>query len=384
MEGTNENVFERLGAVPVINGMGFYTKLGGAIISPTVWRAMTAANEQAVEMGPLIAAGGRRIAELIGTEAARVTPGAAAAIALGVAACMTGGDGAAMERLPDTTGLRSKVVLQRAHRYRYLRMTWMTGASVVEVGDEEGTNPEDLLAALDPESVAAVFFPGHLDGIGGTVPLARVCDLARERDVPVFVDAAFLNYPPESMRRFTDAGADLVCFSAKYYYGPNGGGFIAGRKSLIDLVAQLDFTGFESGPWRVFGRPFKLDKYTVVGTVLALEEWFAMDHAVRWAGYARAVQVMADAVNGLPGVATEPMCFTMGETVERGSVNCLVVRVDPVRAKRSAAEVHRLLGEGNPRIVLHLEGDDLIIAVDAMAAGSEKVVAERLRAALGR
>jgi hypothetical protein len=66
--------------------------------------------------------------------------------------------------------------------------------------------------------VAAVFCPGHLDGLEGTIPLPEVFALARGGGVPGIVDAAFLNYPPASMRRFVD----LVCFSAKHYYGPSG------------------------------------------------------------------------------------------------------------------------------------------------------------------
>jgi len=63
-----------------------------------------------------------------------------------------------------------------------------------------------------------------------------------------------------------------VCFSAKYFWGPNAGGFVYGRKDLIETVAALDFTGFESGPHLVFGRAFKMDRATVVATTLALRE----------------------------------------------------------------------------------------------------------------
>jgi L-seryl-tRNA(Ser) seleniumtransferase len=98
----------------VINAKGIYTDLGGAIVSAAVWAAMGEANAHAVEMRPLLESAGRRIAELVGVEAAWVTPGASAAIALGTAACMCGLDTAAMERLPDTSGLRDRVVVQKA------------------------------------------------------------------------------------------------------------------------------------------------------------------------------------------------------------------------------------------------------------------------------
>jgi L-seryl-tRNA(Ser) seleniumtransferase len=379
-------VYDRLGARPVVNCRGIYSELGGAVIGPTVWAAMTEANELAASMSELLAASGARIAELLGAEAGRVTPGASAAIALGTAACITRGDGAAAERLPDTSGLPGEVLLQRVQRptYKYARMVWMTGARIKLVGSEEGTSRQDLEDALDAERVAAVLVPAHLDDVPGAIPLRELAALARERGIATLVDAAFLNYPPESMRRFTDQGADLVCFSAKYFYGPNGGGFVVGSSDLVGAVESVDFTGYESGHWLIFGRPFKLDRHTVVGTTLALEEWLELDHAARWRSYAELVDEIAAAVAGLPGVEAEPRFFTMVETLEDAPVNCLVIRVDPAKAGVSAAEVQRALHESNPRVAVHLWDDTLIVAVDAMLPEQCGYVCERLRAALDR
>jgi L-seryl-tRNA(Ser) seleniumtransferase len=331
---------------------------------------MSEANEQPTEMTPLLEAAGRRVAEILGVQAAWVTSGASAAIALGTAASMTGLDRGAMERLPDTTGLRDTVVVQRGHRTRYARMCWLTGARLREIDGGE------LPAALDPARVACVFFPGHLDGLPGTRRFSEVARLARERGIPTLVDAAFLNYPPETMRRFADAGADLVCFSSKYYYGPSGAGLIAGRAELIEAVACVDFTGFEDADYLAFGRPFKLDRHTVVGAVLALEEWFERDHGERFAGYAAAVETIRAALPAT--VETEPMFFTMEETLEPGPpANCLVVRL------AEAAAVHRALHDGEPSIACHLRDGMLVAAVDAMAPGDAAIVGKRLRAALG-
>ncbi len=377
-------VFDRLGTPSVVNGKGVYTDLGGAYLSPSVWEAMTEANRHCVEMVPLLESSGRRIAELVGLESAWVVPGASAAIALSTAACLTRGDGAAIERLPETTGLKREVVIQSGHRYKYLRMVWFTGATVRYAGSETGTSRAQLEAALDPEKVSMFFFVGHLEGRNGSLPLSEAASIARARGIPTFVDAAFLNYPPPTMRRFTDQGADLVCFSAKYWYGPNGGGFIGGKRDLVRTVSQVDFTRFESGPVLRFGRAFKLDRFTLVGTVAALEEWFGMDHRARWAGYARAVSTIADSVRGVPGVSAEPMFFTMEETLERESATPNSVRVsfDGKRFPRSAAQVHQALWEGNPRVVVHLMDGALVIAVDAMAPGAEDLVARRLKDAV--
>ena len=376
-------VYDRLGTRPVVNCRGVYSELGGAIIGPTVWAAMTEASSMAASMSELLDATGRRLAEVLGAEAGRVTPGAAAAIALGTAACLTRGDGAAAERLPDTTGLPGEVLLQRVQRpnYRYARLIWMTGAEVRLVGSVEGTSREELEEALDPQRIAAVFLPAHLDEEPGALPLREVAAIAHEHGVPTLVDAAFLNYPPESMRRFTEQGADLVCFSAKYCYGPNSGGFVVGRSDLVDALAVVDFTGFESGRWAIFGRPFKLDLHTVVGTTVAVDEWFGLDHEARWRSYAELVEGLAAAVDGIGGVRAEPRFFTMVETLEPEPVNCLVLHVDAQEAGVSAADIERTLDNSNPRVAVHRWDDTLIVAVDTMLPEQCPYVCERLQAA---
>src|SRR2546423_50299 len=172
------------------------------------------------------------------------------------------------------------------------------------VGSDQATSHEDLEQALDPERVAAVFVPAHLDDEPGALPLREVAAIAHDHGVPTLVDAAFLNYPPASMRRFTEEGGDLVCFSAKYCYGPNTGGFVVGRSDLVDAVAVVDFTGFESGRWAIFGRPFKLDLHTIVGTVLAVEEWMELDHEAPRRAYAGLVGQLGVALQGIPGGRT--------------------------------------------------------------------------------
>ena len=223
--------------------------------------------------------------------------------------------------------------------------------------------------------------PGHLDEVPGAIPLRELAPLARERGIPVLVDAAFLNYPPESMRRFTDAGADLVCFSAKYFYGPNGGGFVVGRADLVGAVEAVDFTGYESGRWLVFGRVRSSSTCTRWSARRSRSsEWLepTMERAelVRRAGRrARRSRRRASRISA------EPRFFTMEETLEdarqlpgrpRGSAE----------AGTSAADVERALDDGNPRIAVHRWDDTLIVAVDTMLPEQCAYVCERLRAAL--
>ena len=373
------SIFARLGVRPVINACGVYTDLGGTVLSPTVWAAMEEMNGSAVRMVELLDATGARIAELMQAEAARVTPGASAAIALGTAACMAGMNGEHWEQLPDTTGMKNEVVIQRRHRYKYDRCARIPGAQLVEAGDEHGTTLEQLEAAITTQT-AMILFPAHLDGKPGTIGLREVTRLAKRRNIPVLVDAAYLNYPTERMASFGKAGADLVCFSAKYFWGPNSGGFIYGRKELIDAVAGVDFTRYESGKYLTFGRPFKLDRQIIAGVVVALEEWLAMDHEARWRGYAAKVQHVMQALQGVT-VPMQPMYFTMEERLEASPVNCLAIQFpDPASAKALCAR----LAAGEPSIATVPVGEHLVCAMDTVLDGQEQQIAARLREELKR
>ena len=65
--------------------------MGGSMLAPDVWEAMEQANQYFTNMPDLLDQTGARVAELMGAEAGRITPGASAAIALSVSACMPRG-----------------------------------------------------------------------------------------------------------------------------------------------------------------------------------------------------------------------------------------------------------------------------------------------------
>jgi hypothetical protein len=73
-------LYEDLGAVPVINAMGHMTMLGGSSPSPGVRAAMEQADRYYVDMDQLLTGSGRVVADLLGCEAALVTPGCVAAL----------------------------------------------------------------------------------------------------------------------------------------------------------------------------------------------------------------------------------------------------------------------------------------------------------------
>ena len=364
--------YAHLGVRPVINACGIYTDLGGSTLSEGVRAAVSEVNAEWASIPELLDAAGERIAELVGGEAARVAPGAAASIALGIAACIAGRDGDLNEQLPDIDIERRTVILQSGHRYKYVRCALLAGGKV-----KEGSfgSAAELAEALTDE-VAAILHPAHLDGAEGTVPLAEVLEVSRPRNIPVVVDAAYLSYPTELLKRWAGSGADLVCFSAKYFYGPNAGGFLVGRRELIEAVSDLDFTHFEGGPYRTFGRAFKLDRSAIVGTVLALEEWLALDHEARWASYAERVERLAQRLAAdAPELRTEQKQFTLDERLTDDPVNSLVVVLDD---ERQAAEAEAKLAAGDPRIICVPMEDRLVFCLETVPPEQDEAVASRI------
>src|SRR5438270_7560687 len=108
-------VYEQLGIKPVINATGTVTVLGGSVMPPEVVAAWADAARHFVDLVELQDKVGERIARLLGVEAALVTTGAAGALLLGTAAAVTRGDRKLIGRLPDTTGMRNEVLIQKTH-----------------------------------------------------------------------------------------------------------------------------------------------------------------------------------------------------------------------------------------------------------------------------
>src|SRR6516164_123961 len=92
--------YAALGVRPVINAAATLTRLGGSRMPRQVLEAMWAAAEQFVDLVELQQRVGERIAERTHNEACYVSSGAAAGIALAVAACIAGTDPKRIAGLP--------------------------------------------------------------------------------------------------------------------------------------------------------------------------------------------------------------------------------------------------------------------------------------------
>ncbi len=126
-------IYQRLGVRTFINAVGTITTLSGTLMDARVLRAMEEASRNFVAIHELQGKAGARIAELTGAEAAFVTNGASCALCLSTCAVTAGADKSKMTRLPDLTGMKSEIVIQKRHRNMYDHAFRMVGVKLVDV-----------------------------------------------------------------------------------------------------------------------------------------------------------------------------------------------------------------------------------------------------------
>src|SRR5262245_19304661 len=315
-------IYEDLGVCTVINASGTLTRLGGSRMAPEVLAAMAEAAASFVHIDELQAQAGKVILQVTGAESGYVVAGAAAGLTLGTVACVAGLDVGKMDRLPDTTGMKNEVVVQRGHRNAYDHEIRAAGVKFVEVGylgypGAGGTFGWQIDEAIT-ERTAAVACP-ILD-TPGTVPLPEVCEIAHAKGVPVIVDAAAELPPRANLRRFVEEGADLVAFSGgKAIGGPQASGILAGRADLIASVAlqhqDMDVRAetwskrsmiandqLQGVPHQGFGRSMKVGREEIVGLVTALRRYVGGSDGEDFARWSRLLNIVSRHLEGVPGV----------------------------------------------------------------------------------
>lgn len=114
-DGARPDVRRRLGVRPLINLTGTLTTYGGISACPEAIEAAAAIMSRGVDIVELQANASRIIAGATGAAAGFVAACSSAGICMAVAGAMTGDDLARIEQLPDTTGMRSEVVIQAGH-----------------------------------------------------------------------------------------------------------------------------------------------------------------------------------------------------------------------------------------------------------------------------
>lgn len=324
------DLFERYGLRRLINVSGTETPYGAAPVCDEVIDAVRAMVPNSVYMHELQAAASRVIAATTGAEAGCITGCTAASIAISVAASMTGGDLGRAEQLPDTTGMKNEVILQRGHEVTYgqhvSQNIRLTGARVVEIGAATQCGAYQLRHAINERTAAAVYVVSFLTVQHKLIDLKTFCEICHERGVPVIVDAA----SQPDLRPYLQAGADLVLVSAHKHFASVTAGIVAGRADLVKACLYQ-----EHG----IGRPMKVGKEGVIGAIAALERWKASGNDLEGLEAEQRIERAVSRLQGLKGIAV---------TREKKQIR---LAVDPAAAGITAFGLLDALRSGTPSIV---------------------------------
>ncbi len=321
----HDTIYEELGARRVINGVGTRTQVGGARPREGVVEAMGRAAESHVYVSELQARASELISDATGADAGFVTAGSAAGMTLAAAGCLAGDDYAKMASLPNTEGISNRILIPKAHRFKYDVGLRASGAELVDIGHvshhpiEGGTDrvePWEIESAID-EYTAGIAYVQRPHNV---LELETVTEIATDHDVPVIVDAASEVPPKENLKRFHDEGADLVVFSGgKGIRGPQSTGIVSGREDLVRSIALqqlpdgyhgelweppetlIDRTELPEGtPATNLGRPMKVGPEEIVGLIVALEGFLEEDHGATLETWRDRAELIADGLDSSP------------------------------------------------------------------------------------
>lgn len=363
------NLYSRLGVRPLINCKGTFTIITGSQTLPEVKDAMYEASRYYVHLDELMEAVGRRLSELTGAEWGIVTAGCSAAETLATCACVAGADPEYIQRLPDLRGLKDEIIIPSYSRNVYDHAVRMVGVRIVEVADLA-----ELEDSLNRRTAMIYILACPEDqGSFGLEPISKV---ARNRAVPVFVDAAAEGLTPEiHLKR----GADLVAYSGgKALRGPQCAGLLLGRKDLCQAA------WLHSAPHHAFGRSMKVGKEEIMGMLAATEMWYQRDHQAEWRLWESWLAVVAKGLGSVSGVSTEVL---KPESLSNYAPR-LAARWDGNRLGISGDEVYQLLLNGEPRIILagsrgrfpkEMEESSVEVMPWMMTPGDAETVSQRLR-----
>lgn len=361
---SKRDYFKELGVQPIINAAGTYTAFTASLMLPEVMEAINYASKTFVRLNELHDAVGKKIASLLEAEAAMVSSGAASALTLGTAACLTGSDRKKIQAIPDLTGMKTEVLMQKSHRFGYDRAVKNTGVKIVEF--ETAAEAEKLAG---PQTAMMLFFNDAASK--GQVKAADFVALGKKLNVPTMIDCAADCFPTENMTKFNKMGFSLVIFSGgKGLRGPQSAGILMGRK---DLIAAARMNASPNGD--AIGRGMKVNKEELLGMMAAIEVFMKKDHEAEWKDWEKRIKVVADSVTVSPAVKTEQYVPEVANHVPH-----LKITWDQSKIKISYNEVAKRLREGDPSIeVTPGSSESLNIGVWMLQPGEDRIVAKRIR-----
>ena len=377
-ELTNVDYYDKLGVTKIINAAGTYTALTASIMPPSVQAAIAQAAQHPVRLAELQKAAGEYLAKRLQCEAALVTAGAASGLTLATAACVTRGQAEAVEKIPvDLTGLKSEVIVQKAHRNDYDHALLNCGVRFVEVE----TLAEYERAFTDKTAMAHFFNAAE----GGSIIREDWVRVAHSHNVPCLNDAAADVPPISNLWNYTKMGFDLVTFSGgKGMRGPQNAGLLLGRKDLIEAAVANAMPISAT-----IGRGMKVAKEEIVGMVAAVDWFLSQTDEGMEAEFRARANIIAEHLRGIPSLQARVVIPPVANRVPH-----LVLTYDQTKVKIAPRAVAQALRQGTPCIELNpatghknahgVTGDEdaIVVGVWMLQPGEDTIVAQRLHEVL--
>jgi L-seryl-tRNA(Ser) seleniumtransferase len=372
--------YDKLGVTKTINAAGTYTYLTGSTMPPSVQAAVALAAKHPVYLADLQKSAGEYLARQLRCEAAMVTAGAASAVTLATAACMTAANGpSASHAMPsEMNGLKNEVIIQKAHHYDYDHALRNCGIRFVDV-----ETLQEYESAFARNTVMCFFYNAADAGKISREDWIRV---AHGHGVPCLNDAAADVPPISNLWNYTHMGFDLVAFSGgKGIRGPQNAGLLLGKANLIAAATSNNSPNDD-----VVGRGMKVAKEQIVGMVAAVDWFLGQSDAEFEAEFRRRAERIAAALKDIPTLKSEIFIPPVANNVPH-----LLIRYDQQRVKISAKEVRKQLHAGNPSIELNpatgsteasagipRDPNKIVVGVWMLEPGEDEIVARRLREVL--
>jgi len=282
----------------------------------------------------------------------------------GLAGILTGDNPKFIEQIPDLTGMKSEVLIQKAHRNPFDHQLRTTGAKLVVV-----ETADDVRKAINPQTAMMHF--SNFANDEGQIKVEEWVKLAKEHKIPSFIDAAADTPPVSHLWDYANMGYDLIAFSGgKAIRGPQCAGLLIGRKDLV-AYALLNNSPHED----TIGRSQKVGKEEIVGMVKALELYLQDDHEALNKEWQRRLEYISAQLAAVPSVTTSFPKLEIANHVPH-----LQIKWDEKRIPMTPRDVGKALRGGKPSIVLSTgeHGEALSMNSFMLQPGEEKIVATEL------
>ena len=364
--GSSGNPYEELGVPTVINCEGTMTMLGGSLPHPQLEAVMFMAGKHFVSIPDLEVAAGNRIAQMLKLPegyTALVTSGAAAAIQSGLAGILTGDNEALIRQIPDLTGMKSEVIIQKTHRNPFDHQLRTTGVKLVEIETRE-----QLRRAVNDRTAMMHF--SNFANESGQIKVDEWVKLAKEYKIPCMNDAAADTPPVSHLWDYANMGYDLITFSGgKAIRGPQCAGMLLGRKDLV-AYALLNNSPHED----TIGRSQKVGKEEIIGMVKALELFLAEDHDALAKEWQARLQGISQQITKVPGVRTSFFVPDIANHVPHMQITW------DSKIALTPEQISKMLKSSKPSIVMGGSEGKPGLAMNSfmLQPGEDKIVAEQL------